>query len=91
MITRRTLTAMGPLSFSALGGRASPGISGPRLAAPEPMDFDRLKALANEARDRPYTQATCSLSTMFVAATLGETDSGSAEPGSPRFANSNFG
>ena len=56
MITRRALTALGLLTLSPLAGRAADTAdgAGPRLSPPEPMDLDRLRALAKDLRDRPY-------------------------------------
>lgn len=54
MITRRVLTALGLLALSPRASRAAAGRDGPRLSAPEPMDFDRLKTLARDLRDRPH-------------------------------------
>ena len=54
MITRRVLTAIGLLALAPFPGLARAASGGPRLAPPEPMDLDRLNALARTLRDRPY-------------------------------------
>ena len=53
MITRRTLAALGLLALSPLGTPGSARAQGPGLGAPEPMDLDRLTALARSLRDAP--------------------------------------
>lgn len=55
LITRRTLTSIGLLGFSTLATRAFAGTGGLHLSqSPAPMDFDSLKAMARDARDKPY-------------------------------------
>ena len=53
MLTRRTLTLLGLLALSPGRGLAAGGAA-PALSAPEPMDLDRLAALARDLRDKPH-------------------------------------
>ena len=54
MITRRTLTALGVAALAPAVARGAADGDGPRLYPPEPMDFERLKRLAKDLRDRPH-------------------------------------